>query len=336
MRLIDVHAHLESKRFEGDLDEVVQRARDAGVEVIINSGVNPTTNRQSLELAEKYDIVKVSFGIFPIDAIAGKIDDFGEESDLRHVEKFDLGEELVWIEENKDKCVAIGEVGLDYKIVPGTEDLQKEAFGKIVALAKKIDKTLLIHSRKGEEDVIEILEEAGFARKISAEVDSHQLASRTPISGCATTLLDRGGASRESGGKTCSAGSDFGTHPPTHDGRTGVRQSSKSKDNDVPGVVMHCFNGRKSLIKRAVENGWYFSVPPVITRLDHFKMLVEMVPLEQLLTETDSPYLSPVAGERNESANVAVTIKEIAKIKGVEEEEVAEQIWKNAGELGFV
>ena len=98
-------------------------------------------------------------------------------------------------------------------------------------------------------------------------------------------------------------------------------------------VIMHCFNGRKSLIKRCVELGWFFSIPPIITRLDHFKMLVELVPLGQLLTETDAPYLSPVAGERNEPANVAITIKEISKIKGISEEDVANQIFANAKKL---
>jgi TatD DNase family protein len=51
------------------------------------------------------------------------------------------------------------------------------------------------------------------------------------------------------------------------------------------------------------------------------------------LTETDSPYLSPVVGERNEPANVAVTIGEIARIKGLGEDEVAEKIWENAEKL---
>jgi len=96
---------------------------------------------------------------------------------------------------------------------------------------------------------------------------------------------------------------------------------------------MHCFCGKKKLIKRVVENGWYFSVPPVITRLDHFEMMVQMVPLKQLLTETDSPYLSPVAGERNEPSNVAVTVKEITKIKGLNEEKVSEQIFNNFNNL---
>jgi TatD DNase family protein len=49
-------------------------------------------------------------------------------------------------------------------------------------------------------------------------------------------------------------------------------------------VVMHCFGGKKALIRRVLENGWSLSVPAVIVRLDHFKMLVDMVPLEALLT----------------------------------------------------
>ncbi len=58
-----------------------------------------------------------------------------------------------------------------------------------------------------------------------------------------------------------------------------------------------------------------------------------LVPIGQLLTETDAPYLSPVAGERNEPANVLVTIKKIAELKEMTEIEVAKQVWENAKEL---
>ena len=58
--------------------------------------------------------------------------------------------------------------------------------------------------------------------------------------------------------------------------------------------------------------------------------MVELVPIEQLLTETDAPYLAPVAGERSEPRDVLSTVKEIAKIKNMDEKEVADQIWKNA------
>ncbi len=92
---------------------------------------------------------------------------------------------------------------------------------------------------------------------------------------------------------------------------------------------MHCFSARKSIIRRAADNGWSFSIPPVITRLQHFQTLTELVDLKQLLTETDAPYLSPFPGERNEPAFVAETIKKIAEIKRMTEEDVAQNIYMN-------
>jgi hypothetical protein len=61
---------------------------------------------------------------------------------------------------------------------------------------------------------------------------------------------------------------------------------------------------RKSLIKRAADNGWYFSIPPIIVKLQHFQMVAEMVKMNQLLTETYCPYLSPFPGVINEPAFV--------------------------------
>lgn len=100
--------------------------------------------------------------------------------------------------------------------------------------------------------------------------------------------------------------------------------SSKLKN-----VVLHCFEGRKSVIKTAADAGMNFSVPAVIARLQHFETLVSMVGINQLLTETDAPWLSPVPGTRNEPANVALTIKKIASIKGMTEEETANNIFMN-------
>jgi len=264
MKLIDVHCHLTFDRFKGDLDGVIERARKAGLILIITSGINPEHNRKVLELSQKYpDIVKPSFGIYPVDAVADRIDNL-EDDVVREIKSFNVDEELEWIEENKEKCIAIGEVGLDYKMVTeeSVQEEQRKIFDKIIKFAKKINKPLVIHSRKGEEDVLKIL-----------------------------------------------------------------------KENDFNKAVLHCFSAKKRLIKNGVEQGLYFSVPPVITRLQHFTTLVEIVPLTQILTETDAPYLSPVAGERNEPANVPITIKEIAKIKGMSEEEVADQIYKNAKTL---
>jgi TatD DNase family protein len=247
MKLIDIHAHLEHMRFDGDLDEVIERFKEKGGEVIINSGTGPERNRECLNLAEKYDIVKCSFGMYPVGNFSKDIDG-----------------ELAWIEKHKDVCVAIGEIGLDFDTIgrENNSEKQKELFRKMLEFAKKIDKTVVIHSRKAELEAIEILEEMKMEK-----------------------------------------------------------------------VVMHCFCGRKSLIKRCVVNGWFFSVPPAIMRWSNFKMLVENVPIKQLLTETDAPYLSPVDRERNEPANVLVTLKEIARIKGLSVEEVAKKIFENGEKL---
>ena len=261
MKFIDCHTHLDSERYGDEVDLIVERAKKAGAVTIITSGVNPSSNRKVLEFSKKYDIVKCSFGLYPVDSIADKIDDLGDDV-ARYVEKFDVETELKWIEENIESCVAIGEIGLDDKILPDTLPLQEKVFIKALRLAKKLDKTVVIHSRKAEARAIEIMEEEGMKK-----------------------------------------------------------------------VMMHCFQGKKSLIKKCVELGWFFSIPAVIKRLDHFKMMAEIVPIENLVTETDAPYLSPVAGERNESMNVIVTIKEIARIKEMKEEDVAKKMFNNAKRL---
>lgn len=264
MKLVDVHCHLTFERFSEDLDDVVKRAKEAGMKLIITSGVEPKENRKALELSKKYpDIIRPSFGIYPVDAVASLIENVGDDS-VRDIKSFDVDAELDWIRKNKDSCIAIGEVGLDYKMVENevAQEKQREIFEKIIDLANEIDKPLVIHSRKGEADVLNILEKKKFNR-----------------------------------------------------------------------VDMHCFSGKKSLIKKGVELGICFSIPSVVTRLEHFKMLIELVPIEQLLTETDAPYLAPEPGVRSEPRDVIHSIKEIARIKGISEEEASEQIYKNAKRL---
>ena len=101
-------------------------------------------------------------------------------------------------------------------------------------------------------------------------------------------------------------------------------ESSKVKD-----IILHCFCGRKHLVKRAADSGWNFSIPPIIVRLQQFQIMAEIVNISQLLTETDAPYLSPYPGKRNEPAYVIETIKKISEIKKMTEEETANNIFMN-------
>jgi TatD DNase family protein len=274
MKLVDVHCHLDNEAFskahigvssaEQNLDEVLQNAHKVGVKFAFCSGVNPESNRKVMNLAKEHSLIKACFGLYPIDAVVAKFPNLQDDGP-RKIEPFDYKEELKWIEKNFHLCVAIGEVGLDFKMIGGLKNLdeikeeQKKVFEDVLVLAQKLDKPVIVHTRGAELECIEILEK-------------HKMSK----------------------------------------------------------VVLHCFGGKKSLIRKAVDNKWFFSVPAVITRLQHFQTLVDIVPIEQLLTETDAPYLAPVAGERSEPKDVAITVKEIAKIKNMEEQEVADQIWKNA------
>lgn len=92
---------------------------------------------------------------------------------------------------------------------------------------------------------------------------------------------------------------------------------------------MHCFCGSKKLVRTVEEQGWMLSIPPNVVRASQFQMMVENVSITQLLTETDAPYLSYKKGERNEPYNVRFAVKKIAQIKGLTEEEVKNNIFKN-------
>ena len=103
-----------------------------------------------------------------------------------------------------------------------------------------------------------------------------------------------------------------------------ILESSKVKD-----VVLHCFSGKKKLVKKGVDLGYMFGVPATVVRNSQFQMNVELIPITQLLTETDAPYLSPVAGERCEPRDVLGAVKKIAELKGMDEEEVGNSVFMN-------
>ena len=260
MNLVDVHCHLNHALFKEDLDRVLERAEKAGFKALLVSGVNPISNKEVLALADKYPLIKASLGIYPIDALGLAEEEIGLP---RQTVPINLEEEFKFIEQNKEKVIAIGEVGMDFHWADKEKTFAKQAenFAKIIRFAIRIKKPIVIHSRKAEKECLDVLEE-------------------------------------------------------------------EVKNKEIP-VVNHCFSGKKSQIRRAAELGHYFSIPPNILRSHSFQTLVKIVDLSQLLTETDAPYLSPYKDKRNEPVFVVETIKKIAEIKGISEEEVADQIWDN-------
>ena len=148
MKLVDVHAHFTYKNFNKDLDTVIKNMKSAGVSKVISNGLSFEDNKNVLKLSEKYDIVDAALGLYPTEAgtISNK----------------DLNKILVQIEENKDRIVAIGEVGLDYYWTKNDnkKQKQKKVLQKIINLANKINKPLIVHSRNAEIDTVEIMKSA--------------------------------------------------------------------------------------------------------------------------------------------------------------------------------
>lgn len=234
----DIHCHLD--RLD-DIPSVIDRAKKAGVSFILTNGVDVASNRRSLELAKKYDIVEPALGIYPNDSLKLSDDE--------------LQAELDFIAQARPK--AIGEVGIDLHHDTAHFDEMKAVFERFLELAERINRPVLIHSRKAEKEVLDILE----SFNVTAD--------------------------------------------------------------------LHCFGGSLKLARRGFDAGHYFSVPTSVVRATHFQRLIEEAPLKLLLSETDSPYLSP--GEfPNEPANVTVVSELVAKHKDILPDEAQRQLWMNA------
>jgi TatD DNase family protein len=149
-RLIDTHAHLEEIE---DLEQVLARAKEAGLVAIIAVGSDIASNVKTLEIAGRYPgFVYQALGWHPWDIIESEID-----------------ASLEFIRANIDNAVAVGEVGLDYhKRVRAVadKDLQKRALRELLKIAGDHDKPALIHSRYAWRDAYDMVREAGLEKAV--------------------------------------------------------------------------------------------------------------------------------------------------------------------------
>lgn len=143
MPLVDSHCHLDFLDFETELDEVVTRAKDAGVGLMVTICTRVRCFERVYAIAERYDSVFCSVGTHPHNA-----------SGERDVSL----EDIVGLAD-KPKVVAIGEAGLDYHYQHSTAEDQKAVFRRHIDAARATGLPLVIHSREAEEDTAAILEE---------------------------------------------------------------------------------------------------------------------------------------------------------------------------------
>jgi len=139
--LIDSHAHIDLPEFNKDRDQVMARARQQGVRVVINIGLDAESSRKALATAKKYDDVFQAVGFHPHEAARMK------EGDLKSLAEL-----------TKDsRVVAIGEIGLDFYRNLSPRESQLEAFQKQLDLAGELGLPVVIHCRQAHEEVFDIL-----------------------------------------------------------------------------------------------------------------------------------------------------------------------------------
>ena len=237
---VDTHCHLDSRECN-DIERVIKNVEN---NIIIVSGYDDDSNKEVIDLIEKYPNVYGTIGIHPSEV---------KTSNLSIIEKY----------VNHPKVVGIGEIGLDYHYGKEDKELQIDYLKKQIEIARKNNKTVVIHSRDAALDTLEIIAE-----------------------------------------------------------------------NPDVNYVMHCYSYSLEMAKQLLKYHVKFGIGGVLTfkNSKELKKIVESIPLEYLLLETDSPWLSPepFRGQKNEPKNVILVAQKIAEIKNISLEIVLKITTQNA------
>lgn len=249
--IIDTHAHYDDGQFDADREELLGSMKEGGIGLIVNAGSTVASWDKIVELTEKYPFVYGAVGVHPDEV--GELD---EEKFLRMADLLD-----------RDKIVAVGEIGLDYYWDKEKHDLQKEWFVRQLGLAREKEMPVIIHSREAAADTFDIMKQHAAGMK----------------------------------------------------------------------AVIHCYSYSPEMAREYVKMGYYIGVGGVVTfkNAKKLKKVVQEIPLESIVLETDCPYLAPVPyrGKRNCSLYLPYVAEQIAELKGTTVEEVIQQTEKNSREM---
>lgn len=243
--IVDTHCHLDKEYYE-NLDEIISEMNN---NIIVASSVDLETTRHVVKLCDKYENIYGTIGFHP-----SELENYNE-ANLKELESY----------LRNPKIVGIGEIGLDYHYGNDNKDQQIKAFKEQILLAKKYNKTIVIHSRDAALDTYNILKEMEI------------------------------------------------------------------KNNKV---ILHCYSYSLEMAKEFKKLNIKFGIGGVLTfkNSQKLKEVVEYLDLEDILLETDSPYLTPepFRGKINRPINVNIVASKIAQLKNISEEEVKKVTTSNA------
>jgi TatD DNase family protein len=252
--VIDSHCHLADETFSAELEGVIGRAREAGLEralVILEAG-NEQEATQARRVHELWPDVRTAVGIHPHAA-----HEYGTNTE-RVVST--VRDQIARTPLSR----AIGEIGLDYHYDYSPRDVQQTVFRAQVRLARELKLPVVIHTREADEDTMTVLRDEG-----------------------------------------------------------------KGELNGV----LHCFSGTADLARAGLDLGFYLSFAGMLTfnNAGALRETARLVPLDRLMTETDSPFLAPVPhrGKRNEPAFVSHVVAALAQLHAIDVQEMDQHTTAN-------
>jgi TatD DNase family protein len=253
--LIDSHAHLDYE-YDMTIPELLAEARAHGIEKVFAIAASKDSLDRVVEIANQYPNVYHTSGIHPHDS-----GDFTPEIFAKVKANAAL-----------PKCIAIGELGLDYYYDNAEKSVQFAALEAQLDFSAEIGKPIVLHTRDADDDTIRFLE--AHSKKWHAR------------------------------------------HP-----------------QFAPGVI-HCFTGTPRLAEACLALGYYISFSGIITfknAEDLRQTAKNIVPLDRILVETDSPYLAPIPhrGKKNHPAYTKFVAEKVAELKGMPVEELAKHTTAN-------
>ena len=244
LNFIDVHTHLCDEKITVQFDGVRERYLNAGVNYVVDSGCGVDTSFSCMKNAEKYPEVYFTAGVHPQEA----------------TDKFDYNDMPRLIELGKHKkCIAIGEIGLDYYWGGYDKEKQIKLFKDLILVANDLDLPIVVHSRSACKDTVDILKEN-------------------------KSLLKNG-------------------------------------------FLMHCYSESYETAKELIKLGAYFSFGGALTFKNSRRgEVLQKLPVERILFETDAPYLTPVPfrGQVNESGYIIYVYRYVADLLGISVEKLQE------------
>lgn len=326
MRIIDTHAHYDDHRFDADREAILRILPESGIEAVVNMGADLEGSENSAALSQKYPYIYAGIGIHPDEVGIFEHPEEYLERKIREVREREAEQEKAAAEE-------AAEAGNESSEASGQSTDEKMAAIRRNAEQRIAHLTEVYRRYHSADDAMQRITELCQLKKtvVLGEIglDYHWMIEQKEVQ--QRWFCEQLSLARESGLPV-----NIHSRDAAQDTFDILKEFSKANplaEGEYHGIV-HSYSASVELAREYVKMGWMLGIGGVVTFKNArvLKNVVTEIPIDYLVTETDSPYMAPTPnrGKRNDSRNIRYVIGKIAELKGMEPEACAEILRANA------